>query len=44
MVAARLNPSAGLPPKRLHVRVWLWGAIELAALWRARWRQRVSGH
>lgn len=28
------------PPKRKRLRAWLWGAIELAALWRARWRSR----
>lgn len=30
-------------PKRLRLHAWLWGAIELAALWRARWRRRGSG-
>ncbi|GLS96313.1 hypothetical protein [Piscinibacter gummiphilus] len=30
------------PPKRLHLQAWLWGAIELAALFRARWLQRGS--
>ena len=26
------------PPNPRRLRDWLWGAIELAALWRARWR------
>jgi hypothetical protein len=30
------------PPKRLHLQAWVWGVIELAALWRARWLQRGS--
>ena len=30
------------PPQRLRMRLgaWLWGAIEIGALWRARWRLR----
>jgi len=36
------TPSPWHPPKRLHLQAWLWGAIELAALFRARWLQRGS--
>ena len=32
-----LHPTV---PRRLQVQARLWGAIEVAALWRARWRQR----
>ena len=31
------------PPLRMRFCAWLWGAIEFAALWRARWRVRHTG-
>lgn len=34
------TPLLEHPPKPMRLRAWLWGAIEVAALWRARSRLR----
>jgi len=42
VMSAALDPACPRPPKPRRARAWLWGAIELVALWRA--RARLKSH